>query len=350
MNKLLFRLYKYYLTYCGSLVNRIGRCTSIHKSVFITKFDGLGDFFLLLPILHHLIKKGVQITIAGPSFQSEILTHCGLPVSSLSFDTHSGRALSASLLAARNIHPEYAINLSMNIWGGMLVNHTRAPHMIGLIQEPEWYVYKGTSFFYDRTVTYDPSLHGFNVAVRLFEDLLKTGDIEPFLARPVSDNGIIVIHPYGRWAPRRWPHYEALISRLVDLGYRIDLIGTAEEHKNSTMFNFPLLTDRCSIVSLASITDLLTRLEQCHAFIGNDSGPAHYAGLIGKPTFVLWGPGNYDRVRPLGKSVHVLKKDVPCRPCRQKGPHCPKKTMECLTSITAQEVVDMFSTKVPIHG
>jgi heptosyltransferase-2 len=87
-------------------------------------------------------------------------------------------------------------------------------------------------------------------------------------------------------------------------------------------------------------------IENAGAFIGNDSGPAHYAALIGRPTFVLWGPGNYERVRPLGRNVHVFKKELPCRPCRQRGDRCIRGTNECLQMIGVDEVFETFRKKV----
>jgi len=40
MNKILIRLYKYYLTYVAAPLNRLRRRWPDKKSVFIAKFDG----------------------------------------------------------------------------------------------------------------------------------------------------------------------------------------------------------------------------------------------------------------------------------------------------------------------
>lgn len=345
MNKYLLRLYKYYLTYLSAPVNRLRRCRPEKKSLFIAKFDGLGDFFLLLPLLKKLCGEGYPITVAGSGFQKEILDHCGLAIPAIPFGTGSFPALRTAIDAARTLRPEFAANLSMSAWGGILVNQTRAPLLAGLLQEREWYVYKGHALLYDRTFSCDPALHSFEVNCRFFSDLLHLDNlacVEPFLERPVVAGAEVAIHPYGKWPPRRWPRFVELIGRLTAAGYRCVVLGTAAEHASGDYAvrfgNNPL----CRIARCATVADLLAELERCRAFIGNDSGPAHYASLIGKPTFVLWGPGNFERIRQIGRNVHIFKKEIACRPCRQRDAACPEGQNKCLQMIGVDEVVAAF--------
>jgi len=218
--------------------------------------------------------------------------------------------------------------------------------MIGLLQEPEWYVYKGTHLLYDRTITYETTLHGFDTAWRLFNELLGIAPVEPFLELPTSENGIIIIHPYSSWEPRRWPGFIDLIRRLVDKKCKIIVLGTAMEHETGGIVAHLPRSENCMPVKVASVTHLMHIIDACHFFIGNDSGPAHYASIIGKPTFVLWGPGNFDRVRPLGKNLYFFKKDIACRPCRQRGNTCKKGTSECLRAISVDEVMETVCSRI----
>ena len=165
----------------------------------------------------------------------------------------------------------------------------------------------------------------------------------------MRDNGEIAIHPYGKWLPRRWPYFREFIERLLKAGYRCAILGTNSEHASGKVAAGIEKTAGCRIVSLHSVKDLMQEIERCRVFAGNDSGPAHYAALIGKPTFVLWGPGNYDRIRPLGKNVHIFKKEIDCRPCRQRGETCGRGRNECLQKITVEEVADTGMRSIPPH-
>jgi ADP-heptose:LPS heptosyltransferase len=342
------RLRKYLLTYCAAPLNRMRkRAPSNNKSVFIAKFDGLGDFFLLLPLLRRLLDSGFRVTVAGKPFQSDIIKHCALEIATIPFDPSSPQSIRSSLNAVRSLSPVVAVNLSMNAWGGILVNQTRAKTMAGLLQEREWHVYKGGSLFYDRQVSYDPTLHAFYVNCRLFQDLLGIGPVDPCFERPVSDNGEIMIHPYGKWKPRRWPFFAEFIESMRIKGYRCAIVGTSAEHDSDGLASRITGHSSIRIVTLKSVPQLQSEIELCRAFIGNDSGPAHYAALIGKPAFVLWGPGNFDRIRPLGKNTHIFKKDIECRPCRQKGEQCARGTNECLRRITVEEVMNRITQLMP---
>lgn len=346
MDKMLLRLHKYYWTYIAAPLNRARRLRPEPKSLFITKSDALGDFFLLLPVLAGLCRAGWRVTVAGNPYQREILDHCGIGAAHIPFTPGSAAAARAAFDAARKARPEYAVNLSMSAWGGIMVNQSRAPNTAGLLQEREWYVYKGHNLFYDRTFAYEQSLHGFEVTNRFFSELLQVKPAAPHIERPAAPGAGIAIHPYAKWPPRRWPGFEELVSRLLASGYGCVLLGTAEEHASGGIAARFEKTLGFRAARLDSVSGLLTEIERCSAFIGNDSGPAHYAALIGRPAFVLWGPGNYERVRPLGANVHIFKKEIACRPCRQRGETCEKGVNECLRMISIDEVFTTFREKV----
>jgi ADP-heptose:LPS heptosyltransferase len=58
------------------------------------------------------------------------------------------------------------------------------------------------------------------------------------------------------------------------------------------------------------LEELAARLAGCHAYLGNDSGVSHLAGLCGARTATLFGPTNPDVWRPIGPDVHVVAFDV----------------------------------------
>jgi ADP-heptose:LPS heptosyltransferase len=234
----------------------------------------------------------------------------------------------------------------MNIWGGFIVNQSFSSVKIGLLQEREHYVYKGAALFYDKLLNYNQSMHTFDVLQRVFTDTMALTDTSPLISLPETDNhGYIAIHPYANWKPRIWPYFKELIAQLLDRNITIHLLGTSKEHSvNTWLREIPDI--RLSVVTLLSIDHLMAEIDHATAFIGNDSGPAHYASLIGKKTIVIWGPGFFERIHPVGCNVTFCKVAIDCRPCRQKGDACLRGDNECLKKIIVDDVLAVFDVGV----
>jgi heptosyltransferase-3 len=54
------------------------------------------------------------------------------------------------------------------------------------------------------------------------------------------------------------------------------------------------------------LEELAARLAGCHAYLGNDSGVSHLAGLCGARTVVLFGPTSPVVWSPLGPRVRTM--------------------------------------------
>ena len=96
---------------------------------------------------------------------------------------------------------------------------------------------------------------------------------------PRSDTRHVAIHPGSSNPNRRWPeaNWRALAWELLDRGIQILWLGTTDE--------FGFVNDDSKKLSDVS-DDLVWQCEifsRCHSFIGNDSGFAHVAGLLGMP-------------------------------------------------------------------
>ena len=126
--------------------------------------------------------------------------------------------------------------------------------------------------------------------------------------RAAVPGGPVIVHP-GSGAPRKcWPadRFLALIDRLRQAGRDVRvLLGEVELEtwEPSTVNQF---ASAAQVLKPAGYVDLFTELNRAAAFVGNDTGPAHLAGIIGVPTVALFGPSNPTHWRPLGPKVHVL--------------------------------------------
>ncbi|NWK57202.1 hypothetical protein HW115_16385 [Verrucomicrobiaceae bacterium N1E253] len=60
---------------------------------------------------------------------------------------------------------------------------------------------------------------------------------------------------------------------------------------------------------------LIPQLQSCTALLASDGEVAHWASFVGLPAVVVFGPGEPDWKRPLGKQSLVVREHVACSPC-----------------------------------
>jgi ADP-heptose:LPS heptosyltransferase len=345
MNKLLLRIAKYYWTFIASLIfKKRNRPKSTSRNILIAKFDGLGDFFILIPFFEMLHKNNYKIFCISHHTNSQVITHLHLNITFIPFKNSNLQEFRNLLNFVRTTDFEASYNLSMNIWGGILVNQSRSKLKIGLVQEKEHYVYKGANLFYDNTKSYTPSTHSFDVLQKVFTSTLNIQETVPVIHSEHNNSDYIVIHPYAKWPPRRWPRFPEFITELLAQNKQIRIIGTAKEHTEIDWPSSIKCNKGCQFITLDSVDHLMSEIDNCSIFIGNDSGPAHYAALTGKPTLVLWGPGYFERIHHRGANVQICMTQIDCRPCRQKGDICQRGKNECLLNISVSMAFDSLSS------
>ncbi len=143
---------------------------------------------------------------------------------------------------------------------------------------------------------------------------------------------------------KRWPaeRYAALADRLVDdLGANILLVGSSGELEISTevsrlMKRQPIVltgqTELAEAIAILSLVDLL---------VTNDTGPAHIASALGRPTLVIFGPTNPLTTGPFSEAGEILRHPPDCAPCMLRD--CPIDH-RCMTAISSDEVFERART------
>lgn len=121
----------------------------------------------------------------------------------------------------------------------------------------------------------------------------------------------IALFPEAAWLIRRWPaaYFVDLATMLKAHGVAVVMVGAGKE----------LVSEMGSRwyagFSLARTAALLARAD---AVVANDSGPAHLAGTIGTPTFVVAGPTDGGLVfahDPNVQCIGLPAGDLECHPC-----------------------------------
>jgi heptosyltransferase-2 len=123
---------------------------------------------------------------------------------------------------------------------------------------------------------------------------------------------------------------------LVDsLAAKVLLIGSEDELAVSLevvgqMRNKPVMltgkTDLAEVVAILSLVNLL---------VTNDTGPAHIASALGRPTLVIFGPTNPLTTRPFSPFGEIVRYPPECAPCMLRD--CPIDH-RCMTAITPDEI------------
>ncbi len=115
----------------------------------------------------------------------------------------------------------------------------------------------------------------------------------------------VLVHPGSGAAAKNWPaeHFAAVI-RALDRPVRL-IVGEADEEAAASIE--ACLGRRLERLERPPLEELAARLAGCCAYLGNDSGVSHLAGLCGAHAFVLFGPTDPRVWRPLGPDVAVLR-------------------------------------------
>ncbi|MCM8773416.1 MAG: lipopolysaccharide heptosyltransferase II [Candidatus Omnitrophica bacterium] len=148
---------------------------------------------------------------------------------------------------------------------------------------------------------------------------------------------LVAINPTANWELKRWPdnYFVELIENLLSIGCAIFLIGAKGEKNYIDNMEKKIkgkVINLCGKTNLKELAALLSRMD---LLISSDSGPAHLGSAVGINVLVLFGPTDPLITAPLGKNVHILKKDVGCKiPCYNLN--C--KDNICIRELKVEEV------------
>lgn len=144
----------------------------------------------------------------------------------------------------------------------------------------------------------------------------------------------VVLHPGSgdrkkNLPPETWREVAEGVSRRTGLAVQV-LLGPAEQERGGWAGEGGV---RCD-----TLPELVAALREAALFLGNDSGPAHLAALLGVPTAAVFGPSDPGLWRPWGPRVRVVAAGAPCAPCTAGGPVACTEP-RCLAELAAARLV-----------
>ncbi|MCX5812805.1 MAG: glycosyltransferase family 9 protein [Proteobacteria bacterium] len=170
--------------------------------------------------------------------------------------------------------------------------------------------------------------------------------IDSFFSEADLSGAVFAVNPFSSSgsAYKRWniKHYGALIKKISNEigGHVLILWGPGEkkeaEHLRQISGDGALLS--CS----TDVPQLFALLKKVDMYIGGDTGVMHLAAFAGRPVVAIFGPTDVNINAPFGQNNIIVRKDLPCSPCKNKK--CQNR--KCVESITVDEV---FEAVVKMH-
>jgi len=141
----------------------------------------------------------------------------------------------------------------------------------------------------------------------------------------------VALHPYSRWRTKLWPwrYYQELVDSMPE--HKFVVVGEGPW--------FPLDAPErlIDLRGQLSIGTLVTVLNGAQAVLSTDSGPAHIAGALGRPTLVLFGATDWRKTKPSGAHVFVRTHALFCSPCLKRT--CWRDTpVECMSLLAPPKI------------
>jgi hypothetical protein len=156
-------------------------------------------------------------------------------------------------------------------------------------------------------------------------------------------SGPVLIHPGSGSRKKNWPleNFILLEKMLRKDGLRADFIlGPAEIYLQNGLAAAPAPHPPVHMVD--NLLRALALLKSACGFIGNDSGLAHLAAVVGLPTVAVFGSSDPVRWKPLGPAVAVVRSDTDCSPCHETDQRTCN-SLDCFKGISPQMVHAAFS-------
>ncbi len=150
-----------------------------------------------------------------------------------------------------------------------------------------------------------------------------------FAVNPFSSRG----SAYKRWGLERYGELIGLLGKAT--GARsVILWGPGEEEEARELQR--MAGGHGVLACPTTVAQLAALLRHTDMYIGGDTGVMHLAALCGIPVVALFGPTDHRINGPYGPAHRIVRKDVPCSPCKNKT--CADR--KCLSRITVDEVLE----------
>ncbi len=153
------------------------------------------------------------------------------------------------------------------------------------------------------------------------------------------DKPLLMICPGAQYgASKRWPeeYFSQVAEYYLNRDWQVAILGGKAEselvHNINVVLTVPALD--LTQTTLAEAIDLMSLAQ---VVVSNDSGLMHVGCALDRKVIAIYGSSSPDFTPPLNTKAVILSKSLPCKPCFKR--ECPLKHLNCLRTITPQEVI-----------
>lgn len=155
-------------------------------------------------------------------------------------------------------------------------------------------------------------------------------------------------HPGARWTTKRWPDqfFANCLARVAERERaRVFLFGSAPERELLERTAALMPQVQTVVYCNLPLQRVGALVEQCDAFLANDSGLMHLAAALSVPTVALFGPTHPGLgFAPQGPRNRIFFGFAECSPCSLHGHKpCYQRRRFCLERIEPAKVGDVLS-------
>ncbi|MFZ0062536.1 MAG: lipopolysaccharide heptosyltransferase II [Pyrinomonadaceae bacterium] len=343
------------------------------ERIVVRVTNWVGDAVMTVPALRELRRlfPHAHLTLATRSWAQELFAEADFIDDLLVWDRRGLGSVAAQVREWKRHNFDLAVLFQNAFEAALIPALARVPFRVGYATErrgfllthpiglPEWRSSKHEVFYYlnivaslerfirgkERSIEeYQPDAH-----LRVSES--RRADAVNFLGRRgVKGAGKLIALCPGSINSRakRWPaeSFAALADLLMDRQAQVLLIGSPEESEVSLEVARRMRNQPIMLTGNTTLSQVIEVLDSVDLLITNDTGPAHVAAALGRPTLVIFGPTNPLTTRPFSSSAEIVRHAPDCAPCMLRD--CPIDH-RCMTAISPAEVFARAQAIFGIH-
>ncbi len=152
----------------------------------------------------------------------------------------------------------------------------------------------------------------------------------------------VALVPCSRWETKNWPpeKFVEVGRALAGLGANLFIIGSPEDKQVCREIERGIGRNVENLCAKTRLVDLGSVFQEVDLVITVDTGPMHFAAVLGRPVLAVFGATDPARTGPVGENCTVVTHGrLVCQPCLSRECVRPKKDLACLHDLSAERII-----------